>query len=82
MATFDSKRFVDQLIAGNGRIDPEEAPDNPWAVKIVEYTNMAGRQAWGVVFANEAPETWGRYEVETEYVGAPRVIWERPQETR
>jgi len=75
MSTFDSKNLIDRLIAGNGRIDPEDAPDNPWAVKIVEYTTPEGHKAWGVVFETDADP--GRYERETQYVRKPRVIWRR-----
>lgn len=74
MATMDSADLIQQLIAGNGRIDPEEAPDNPWATKIVEYTNVSGRQTWGVVFEGE---NQNRYEEETPFVRHPRVIWRR-----
>lgn len=76
MATIDLKKIIDQLIAGNGRIDPEDdAPDNPLVVRIVEYTNFEGAQTWGVVFEHEPFIQWMRYETPTEYVRNPRVIW-------
>ena len=77
MGTTDNRAFVDQLIAGNGRIDPAEAPDNPWCVKIVEYINMSGRKAWGMVFEGERAQD--RYDYETEYIHNPRVIWRRKE---
>jgi len=75
MATIDDRATVDRLIAGKGRIDPEDAPDNPWATKIVEYTTPEGRIAWGVVFEHERDQR--RYEVATAFVWNPRVIWAR-----
>jgi hypothetical protein len=77
MATIDSKSFIDQLIAGHGRIDPEDAPDNPWVDKIVEYTNYEGGTCWGIVFETDRGAMRDRYEVETAYVRNPRVIWRR-----
>ena len=75
MATVNSRSFIDRLIAGNGQIDPEDAPDNPWAVRIVEFTNMAGRRAWGVVFEGE--RDLYRYELESEFLHDPKLIWTR-----
>lgn len=78
MATFDNKEMVDRMIAGDGWL-PEcgdhDAPDNPPAVRIVEYTNFEGRLAWGVVFRGDRDPY--RYERPTEYVRKPRVIWEK-----
>jgi hypothetical protein len=75
MATFSSKNIIDELITGNGRLanHPEDAPDNPRAVKIIEYTNAWGAQAYGVVFEGERDPD--RYERETWAVNKPRVIW-------
>ena len=75
MATFDDRSYVKRLIAAGGRVDPENAPDNPYASRIVEYENMEGRTAWGVVFEGDGNQH--RYEEETEYVHNPRVIWKR-----
>lgn len=71
-------------------VESEDGPAEPPVVKIVEYTNMAGVSCWGVVFENEASMkmipidggpadlTYGdRYEIPTEYVRNPRVIWRR-----
>ena len=77
MATVN-KKFADELIAGNGfhPSSPEDgAPDNPPAVKIVEYDNVFDRKSYGVVFAHDRDPM--RYERTTEYVRNPRVIWER-----
>lgn len=79
MATIDSREFVDRLIAGNGRLpeDQEEAPDNPAAIRIVEYTNQYGRRTWGVVFEGDFDPY--RYEHETQFVREPHVIWTRAE---
>lgn len=75
MATV-SKEFAQELIEGNGfcKASPEDgAPDNPSAVKIVEYTNMWNNLAYGVIFDGERDPI--RYEVETQYIRNPKVIW-------
>lgn len=85
MATFDDRSMVEEIIKNNGWLDefnsPEDrkAPDNPPAVKIVEYTTPEGNPVWGIVFANEVhhPDVLNRYEQETFYVRNPHVIWER-----
>lgn len=75
MATFTTKAMVDRLIAGNGWETPEhhDAPDNPSAIRVVEYDTPEGETTWGVVFAGEPDEF--RYERPTEYVRNPRVLW-------
>jgi hypothetical protein len=90
MATFDDKATIDKIIAGNGWSDPsyavdgEDGPADPPVIKIVEYTNAEGRQTWGVVFENElrlrnrdGSRVADRYEVPTQYVRNPKVIWRR-----
>lgn len=77
MATFDDAQFVQRLIEGNGRISPEDTPDNPWAVKIVRYFTVNDTVVFGVVFGNEPIHTWDRYDAPTEWVRRPRVIWTR-----
>lgn len=76
MATFDNRDAIDSIIARNG---DREAGDPPGSeiVKVVEYTNVEGRQCWGVVFRSEGGWGLDRYEVETEFVRAPKVIWRR-----
>lgn len=78
MATVD-KKFADELIAGNGFLarfpEEEESPDNPPAIKIIEYDNAWGSKAYGVVFKGDYDP--GRYERPTKYVQNPRIIWER-----
>lgn len=79
MATVD-KKFADALIAGNG-LHPdcgEEAPDNPRAVLIVEYTNLGGKLAYGVTFATDRDRN--RYFAPSEFVRNPRVYWEHAQD--
>ncbi len=76
MSTFSNKAMVDRLIAGDGWL-PETgdrtAPDNPPAIRITEYTNMAGKQAWGVVFQGDSNPY--RYESPSDYIRNPRLIW-------
>ncbi len=76
MATVD-KKFADRLIAGDGLLPEcgEEAPDNPPASSIVEFTNAWGKTAYGVVFEGERDQE--KYMHESDYVQSPRVIWQR-----
>lgn len=75
MATVDHA-FAQRLISGNGRLPEhqDEAPDNPRVLKVVEYTNTEGGLAYGIVFDREANPN--RYEVESQYIRKPKVIWE------
>lgn len=74
MATFHSKTVVDSLIQGNGRQveDQGDAPDNPWAERIVAYTNPGGHRVWGVTFEGD-PDPY-RYEA----LPDAEVVWVRP----
>lgn len=74
MATVDSKEFVDNVIKHNGFYngDDEDAPDNPRCIKIVEYTNMGGAQAWGLIFQGER---LNRYDA-SPYITDSKTIWE------
>lgn len=65
MATVD-KITADLLKKLDGRYD-----DDPRVMRIVEYTNMAGNQAYGIEYAHEL----GRYQ-ESEFVRNPKVYWE------
>lgn len=73
MATIDSKEFIDKIIAGNGRIDQDNTPDNPRALRITEYTNAYGGTAFGVIFPGDKLD---KYQLETYYVRNPKIIWE------
>lgn len=88
MATFDNKEYVDRIIAANG--DPmkylpaDDVEDikaggfpEPAVVKIVEYTNMAGRQAWGVIFEGEDLD---RYHANPGFIDDPVTIFERKED--
>lgn len=81
MATM-SKKFVDLLIAGGGWLPSEPDPDpanNTQAVRIVEYRDVSGELAYGVVFRGE-PNPF-RYERESQYIREPKVVWEAPSYT-
>ena len=79
MGTFTTKAIVDRLIAGDGWETPDDhdAPDNPPAVRIVEYTTPEGQTSWGVVFRGE--RDLYRYDHATPFIREPRVIWARPR---
>lgn len=78
MATINDKAFIDNIIQHNGFLngDDEVAPDNHRCIKIVEYTNDWGRQAWGIIFENEQDKD--RYRP-SQYVINPKTIWEYKQ---
>lgn len=65
MATV-SKTLADKIVAANGHY-----ADDPRVMRIVEYTNMAGVQAYGMEYEWEL----GKY-AESVYVRNPKVYWE------
>lgn len=73
MATITNIKIVNRLIAGNGRIDQEDSPDNPWCIKIVEYTNAWGDTAYGLIFEDEDLNKY----TASKFVNSPKTLWER-----
>ena len=72
MATFTTKRIVDEIIAANG----QQYDDEPPVIRIVEYTSRVNQATvWGVVWQGDRKPF--RYDVESEFVTNPRVIFER-----
>ena len=70
MATIDSEQAIIDLMTSDGYFE-----DDPRVYQIVEYTNFNGRLTWGVTWINEAKNRLHRYEIPSEYVIAPKVIW-------
>ena len=68
MATINSRAEVNIIIKGNG-IYPG---DRLRVIKIVEYTNNWGRQAFGLIYKGEDPD---RYRP-SEFIKNPKTIWE------
>ena len=66
MATVD-KSLADKLVERDGWY----GGGDPRVMRIVEYTNMAGNQAYGIEYEHEI----GRY-AESEFVINPKVYWE------
>lgn len=79
MGTFNDKTLIDQMIKNNGWVDScmtdRGAPDNPPALKIVEYTNAWGGVCYGVCFPGDDLD---RYRA-SQYVRNPKTIWVRGQ---
>ena len=73
MGTFVTREIIDSIIENNGYGDLWD----PRYVKIVQYDNMEGQQVWGGVLDVEVPMKGmaNRYEVETQYIKNPKVIW-------
>lgn len=65
MATVD-KITADKLKDSNGYYS-----DDPRVMRIVEYTDMGGKTAYGI----EYPHQLGRY-AESEFVRNPRTYWQ------
>lgn len=65
MATV-SKQLADELKANDGYYS-----DDPRVMRIVEYTNAWGAQAFGLEYERDI----GKYS-ESEYVQAPKVYWQ------
>ncbi len=65
MATI-SKDLADKLVANDGYYS-----DDPRVLRIVEYTNAWGRQAFGIEYEGQV----GKYSP-SEYVINPIVYWE------
>jgi hypothetical protein len=76
MASIDSKELIDDLMQHGGRMasEQDDAPDNPRAIKIVEYHTPEGGTCYGVIFEGDRADH-NRYEVESAYVLRPKVIW-------
>ena len=65
MATV-GKQIADQIAAGDGYYDTD-----PRVMRIVEYTDMGGKQAYGLEYGYQ----YGKY-AESAYVREPKVYWE------
>jgi hypothetical protein len=78
MATV-TKDFADKLIAGNGWLadTDRDAPDNPPAVRITEYTDMGGKKAYGVVF--QGGRNLDKYQHHSDYIRTPKIYWDRSE---
>lgn len=70
MATITSKDIIDELIKNDGY-----CADDPRVYQIVEYTNAYGNKTWGVTWSNEAELSKHRYEIPSQFVREPKVIW-------
>lgn len=75
MSTIGSKKIIDEIIAGNGYYQGD-----PRVALIVEYTNQAGQQTWGVTWTVEHPVRQERYLLDSEFVQNPREIWRAEEE--
>jgi hypothetical protein len=65
MATV-GKSLADQIKDADGYYS-----DDPRVMRIVEYTDMGGKQAYGIEYDHQV----GKY-AESEFVRNPKVYWE------
>jgi len=70
MGTFNDKKIIDHFIEHNGYYE-----DDPRVIRIVEYVNNWGGTCWGVVYIQDPPIMWFRYDLETDFVHNPKVLW-------
>lgn len=70
MSTINDKNLIDKLIANDGYFE-----DDPRAAQIVEFINAWNDVTWGVTWVNESKERQRRYEIASEYIHNPKVIW-------
>ncbi len=70
MATIDNNQVIHKLIVNNGHFE-----DDPQVYQIVRYTNVSGRITHGVTWVNESPNRLCRYEIPSEYIIDPKLIW-------
>jgi len=72
MATIDSKKIVDEIIAANGDLYPGEGED--LITHIIAYNNaFDGREAWGLVYEGDDPDRYAP----SPFIINPRLIFER-----
>lgn len=72
MATVD-KAFADRVVAANGVLYPDD-PFEPPIQRLVEYTDMGGKLAYGMTLKGQDPEKYLRA---SEFIRSPRVFWDR-----
>jgi len=70
MATISSPEFIQELIDKDGYYE-----DDPRVYQVVKYENAWGKDTYGVTWENEPENRKHRYEIETEYVLRPEIIW-------
>lgn len=75
MSTVNDRDFVDKLIARDGWFD-----EDPRVYQIVEYNTKWGGVAWGITWIKEEEKSKHRYEVETDFVRNPKIIWRADDE--
>jgi hypothetical protein len=63
-----SKNIADKVIAGNGFYPG----DHVRVVKVVEYIDMGGKRAYGLIYEHHDLETYR----ESPYVRQPKTVWE------
>ncbi len=75
MATV-AKEIVDEIILGNGIYPGDMNNGLGPVVRIVRYRNYGGSESYGIVYRMEAEHGMlFRYEVPSEYIYDPEVIW-------
>jgi hypothetical protein len=65
MATINDKEMIDLLVAKNGYY-----ADDPRVMRIIEYTNMFGKTAYGIEYEQDL----GKY-TQSKWVNNPKVYW-------
>lgn len=67
MATIDSKKAVDKLIANNGYYEDDER-----VIKIVQYENNWGGISYGLIYQSESLDRYNP----SPFIHNPKVLFE------
>jgi hypothetical protein len=63
-----SKGIADKIIAGDGYYPGDDIR----VIKIVEYTDMGGKLAYGLIYEGNHPDMYAA----SPYIRNPKTIWE------
>jgi len=70
MAIIDNKDLIDLIIKNDGHYEGD-----PQVYQIVEYINAYGNTTWGVTWTSETMQRRHRYEIESQYISKPKIIY-------
>ncbi len=70
MSTIDDVNQVHEIIENDGWNE-----DDPRVFQIVKYINNWNNITYGLTWAYESEERKHRYEIETDFVKQPKIIW-------
>ncbi len=75
MSTINDSNLINKIISSKGYLE-----DDPRVYQIVEYITAWNGIAYGVTWFNESEERRCRYEVESDHVRRPQILWRADDE--